>query len=186
MATRSDCAPIIYLYSLLPYTTDAIYVLLHITGMVLEEIGRALWGERWQSEMARALGVHRDTVQDWAKRQYEFRPETVNEFRTLLQGRRDELERLEAYLSTEKEQKVSCPVCGARVSEHPSTFDGGLYECRQHGFFGVSRSAEACGYWKRDKSIRGAAFKLAKTRGESNPRARNDTRPVVMITSYDF
>jgi hypothetical protein len=154
--------------------------------MVIEEIGRALWGERWQAEMARALKVHRDTVQDWAKERYQYRPEVIEQLRELLQERRVELARLEAQLAPTKERKMSCPACEGKLSNHPTTFDGSLYECVKHGAFGVSRSAEASGFWKLDKRIQQSAYKNAETRGKKNPSARNDPRPATLIMTYDF
>ncbi len=93
---------------------------------------------------------------------------------------------LEEQLAIDGDEKVSCPECGGRLSEHRSGFDGSLYECRKHGFFGVSGTAEACGFWKREKRTRTEAFRLAQTRGNTNKSARNDPRPATLITSYDF
>lgn len=93
---------------------------------------------------------------------------------------------LEDQLAVDENTRVSCPVCGSRVTEHASTFDGGLYECRRHGPFGVSRSAEACGYWKKNKQAKAEAFRNAEVRGKQTARAPNDNRPAVLITTYDF
>ena len=154
--------------------------------MIIEEIGRALWGDRWQSEMARALGVHRDTVQDWAKRQYEFRPDIAEKLRELLIARRDELDSLEHRLFEKKEARMTCLVCGGRLAKHQSTFDGSLYECPTHGFFGVSRSAETCGFWRQSERVRANAHRRAKQRAAAHKPTRNDSRPEILITTYDF
>src|SRR5687767_4382545 len=49
--------------------------------------GEALWGSRWQSEMARALSVHRDTVYDWKTGVSTPRARVLDELRELLAGR---------------------------------------------------------------------------------------------------
>jgi hypothetical protein len=154
--------------------------------MLIAEIGKALWGERWQSEMARALGVHRDTVQDWSQRRYEFKPEVADKLRGLLVDRRDRLEALADRLYGERETKMSCPECDGTLTQHQSTFDGGLYECQDHGSFGVSGSAEASGFWKQEKLVRSDALARAKSRAATTPSVRGDTRPLIMITTYDF
>jgi hypothetical protein len=60
----------------------------------LIQLGQALWGERWQSEMARALSVHRDTVQDWRQGRYSPKPEIIEELRQIARARLAELKAL--------------------------------------------------------------------------------------------
>lgn len=50
---------------LLPLTTD---------GELIEAAGRALFGDRYKADLAAALGVSRDSVDDWVKGRMSPRP----------------------------------------------------------------------------------------------------------------
>jgi hypothetical protein len=59
------------------------------SGAVIALVGPALWGERWQSEMARALGVNKDTVQDWRQGRSEPKPGVWFDLKDIVEQRRD-------------------------------------------------------------------------------------------------
>jgi hypothetical protein len=56
------------------------------------ETGKALWGEQWQAPMARALEVHKDTVQDWKRDRFKPRPTVFAELFRLAAERQAELD----------------------------------------------------------------------------------------------
>ena len=62
-----------------------------MTPDLLDEVGRALYGPQWQSEMARELGVAIRTVQRWAVGNYPPPPGVAFDLGDLLRKRRGDL-----------------------------------------------------------------------------------------------
>lgn len=45
-----------------------------MTENLITRAGKALYGDNWQAQMGRELGVHKDTVQDWRQGRSNPRP----------------------------------------------------------------------------------------------------------------
>jgi hypothetical protein len=57
-------------------------------------IGQALYGQSYKADLARALGVSRDTVDDWGKGRMRPRPGVWPDLERLVLERLEQLERL--------------------------------------------------------------------------------------------
>jgi hypothetical protein len=66
--------------------------------------GKAMWGPRWQAEMARALGVHPDTVQDWRQGRMIPRPGVWTDLRKIGEQRRSTLAEILAAIDKLQER----------------------------------------------------------------------------------
>ena len=60
----------------------------------LERLGRLLCGPLWQSELARTMGVSRQTVLRWMAEESEPSPEHAAKAKELVRARIEELRRL--------------------------------------------------------------------------------------------
>lgn len=66
---------------------------------LLVETGQALYGERWQSPLARDLGVSDRTMRRWATGAYPVPPGVLTDLLPLVRGRCAELERVARKLA---------------------------------------------------------------------------------------
>jgi DNA-binding XRE family transcriptional regulator len=66
---------------------------------LIAEIGEALFGERWKSDLARELGVSRDTVDDWTKERMKPRPGVYRDLAKIVERRQAELNKLPAKIA---------------------------------------------------------------------------------------
>lgn len=62
--------------------------------LLLHAIGEALWGSRWQSDMAEALGVQSRTVRRWVAGETEIPPGVWVDLLRLMQERAARLDEL--------------------------------------------------------------------------------------------
>ncbi len=60
-------------------------------GTLIARAGFALWGEHWQGEMARVLGIHRDTVQDWRQGRRQPNPGVWRDLRRIAVDRQRDI-----------------------------------------------------------------------------------------------
>jgi len=62
-----------------------------MTDDLIERVGIALYGKRWQAEMARAIGVNKDTVQDWRQQRAKPRSGVYKDLLDIASERQGEL-----------------------------------------------------------------------------------------------
>ena len=62
-----------------------------MTTRTIIKAGLALWGERWQAPMAAALGINRDTVQDWRQGRSRARTGALADLLAVARARQAEL-----------------------------------------------------------------------------------------------
>ena len=58
-----------------------------MTAADLRALGEALYGSRWKSELARALGIHLSTLRNWTSGHQRVPPARVLEIRALAERR---------------------------------------------------------------------------------------------------
>ena len=66
---------------------------------LLCRVGEALYGPRWQRDMARTLGVNERTCQRWARGQDNPRPGVYADLQPIVRERRAELAELDRELN---------------------------------------------------------------------------------------
>ena len=69
-----------------------------MTPTLLREVGEAIYGPRWQSELSRALAVSDRTMRRWLAGVNDVPDAVRAELRVLAQGRRKALDRVIARL----------------------------------------------------------------------------------------
>jgi len=65
-----------------------------MSSRLLKRVGEALYGPRWQSEVARDLGVSDRTVRRWVDRSYDVPDGVYVDLRKLCRKRAAELDKL--------------------------------------------------------------------------------------------
>ena len=70
-----------------------------MTPTLLHDAGQALYGPRWQSDLARALGVSDRTVRRWAAGKMQAPPNVRDEMRSLCMARGAALKGIAIQLS---------------------------------------------------------------------------------------
>lgn len=70
--------------------------LVGVTPGLLADVGRALYGDRWQTSLARSLGVHVDTIRHWLTGRRGMPSSLAGELAGLLDKRRAEIEAVRA------------------------------------------------------------------------------------------
>lgn len=73
---------------------------------LLCELGEALFGDRWQMAMARALGVNKRTVQHWAAGRFKPSDDVIARLVGMLDARLTEFRALSASLHRSIPQKL--------------------------------------------------------------------------------
>jgi hypothetical protein len=104
---------------------------------MLRQAGEALYGERWQSELSRAIGVSDRTMRRWISAPYEIPGGVWNDIQQLLLQRRAAIEKLRNEIlhaipdapQSKKEDRTMMPTATDRqiFSELPFDGGGGLY-----------------------------------------------------------
>lgn len=95
-----------------PEAAEAMAASISSPTVAVKAAGRALWGEHgWQRAMSEALGVAKDTVQDWRQGRYAPHPNKLERLAQMAVARRRELRAVEAMLRA---------AAAARTSRGPS------------------------------------------------------------------
>ncbi len=73
-----------------------------MTPDLLREAGKALYGEQWQSALARAIGVNERTLRRWVTGKWDMPPSLTGDIAKICVERADALHEMAERLETER------------------------------------------------------------------------------------